>query len=304
VTGARRRAALTLAIAMAAVFASSASAQLWTSSFSGTYASEHSEWWGSRTCANTARLAGREPLWGSGYPVFVYLPGTGEPHDGVVGRKFAATMAARGFVAASVQYEDWEFYAQGIQGNAACIFGSGGHSAVGQLCARPKADCSRGVVVSGFSQGAVIGAQARNYDSRVRAAYLLGFNEERVSVWEGTVRWRMAAAPPAGTRALPDNRIRIVDGVVDAPASRRDELNDQTGRSCATTAFHCLAPDGSGWYLVRHGEVADGFADHCYFHGPYLCLRQPPFEPTWSTSTTAPWALTPNLAWLESFTSR
>jgi hypothetical protein len=303
VIGARRCAAVALAIAMAAVVTPSASARPPTSSFSATYSSQHSDWWGLRTCANTAGMTGREPLRGFGYPVFVYLPGTGEPYDGPVGATFADVMAARGFVAAAVQYEDWEFYAQGIEGNAACIFGSGAESAVSQLCARPKADCSKGVVVSGFSQGAVIAAQARDFAHQVRAAYLLGFNEERVSAWEGTARWTRAVVPPEGTRALPDDRIRIVDGIADAPADRRDELNDQTGRSCAATVFDCLGADGSGWYVVQDGEVADGLAEHCYFEGPYFCPRQPPFDPTWLNSTTAPWALMPSLAWLESFTS-
>jgi hypothetical protein len=304
VAGGRLRAVLALGVGvtLAAVVAFPASGQLQTSSFSGTYASQQSTWWGLRTCRNTAAFAGREPATGSGYPVFVYLPGTGEPYEGPVGTTFADAMAVRGFVAASVQYEDWQFYAEGIEGNAACIFGTGEQSAVSQLCARPKADCSKGVVVSGFSQGAVIAAQARSHNRQVRAAYLLGYNEERISAWEGTARWRMAVVPPDGTRALPNDRIRIVDGVVDAPADLRDELNDQTGRSCAATAFDCLAADGSGWYVVQNSEVADGLAEHCYFHGPYFCPREPPFDPTWLTSATAPWALTPNLDWLESTT--
>jgi hypothetical protein len=48
--------------------------------------------------------------------------------------------------------------------------------------------------------------------------------------------------------------------------------------------------------------VAGRLAEHCYFHGPYFCPHPPRFDPTWLNSTTAPWALTPNLAWLQSFT--
>ena len=288
-----------LTVALTVLLAASAAGQ--TTAFSGTYASERWDWWGTRSCGNTAPFAGREPATGAGHPVFVYLPGTSEPHDGPVGMRFVAAMAARGFVAASVRYEDWQFYAEGLEGNAACIYGAGAGGAVTQLCARPRADCSRGIVVAGFSQGAVISARARNHDARVRAAYLLGFNEERTSPWEGTARWRMAVTAPAGTRALPDTRIRIVDGADDAPVAQRDELNAQTGRSCATTAARCLARNGAGWYVVQHGQVADGWADHCYFQGGGTCPRTPAFDPTWATSAGAPWALAPGLAWLASF---
>lgn len=287
------------AAALTPAAAAPARAQSPVTAFGGSYAAEYTDLGAVRDCSATAGLVGREPADGGRHPVFVYLPGTGEPYDGPVGAAFLDAAAARGFVAVSVAYSEWQFYAAGIEGNAACIFGGGPASAIGQACARPSADCSLGVVVAGFSQGASIGVRARNFDARVRAAYLLGFNEERASAYGA---WTMAITPPAGTRALPNDRIRIVDGLTDAPVDRRDELNDQTGRSCDVTATSCLGADGSGWYVVQDAELADGLSEHCYFWGPRYCPTPPPFDPTWLHSTTAAWALAPNLAWLASHT--
>jgi hypothetical protein len=239
--------------------------------------------------------------------VFVYLVGSGEAHDGAEAPTIVRAAAEQGFVAASVAYPDFQFFSTGIDGNARCIFDAwSGLSAVYKLCMRPTANCLKGVVVAGFSQGSTIALRAANYDWRVRAAYLLSNAEERDGI-EGAVRWTMAMPPPTGTRALPGSRLRIVDGISDAPGERRDELNDMTGRACAVTATSCLAVDGSGWYVVQNAQVANGKADHCYFMGAdgyssCTVAGTPPFDPTWLTSTTEPWALQPNLAWLRGHT--
>jgi hypothetical protein len=220
----------------------------------------------------------------------------------VESRQFTDAATRKGFVAASVPLAEWQGYGAGIEGNSRCIFDArSSRSALAQLCARPKADCAKGVVVAGFSEGAGAAIRARNHDARVRAAYLLGFNEAR-DWWGDTERWRMAVVPPAGTRALPNDRIRIVDGMDDAPVASRDELNDQTGRACAVAAFACLAAGGSGWYVVQHAQLADGYADHYYFH-EWRSSFTPPFDPTWIASASAPWALQPALDWLKRMTS-
>lgn len=62
-----------------------------------------------------------------------------------------------------------------IGGRAKCMFdASNSNSAVSKLCARKNVDCSRGIVVSGFSQGSIISLLAKNYDSRVQAPYAMG----------------------------------------------------------------------------------------------------------------------------------
>lgn len=49
-------------------------------------------------------------------------------------------------------------------------------SAIRELCAPAKAGCStHGIVTAGFSQGGVLAALARNYDTRVRGTWAMGF---------------------------------------------------------------------------------------------------------------------------------
>jgi hypothetical protein len=140
-------------------------------------------------------------------------------------------------------------------------------------------------------------------EPQVRAVYALGFNEE--TTVEGGARMRAASAPPYGTRALPDGRLRIIDGEMETPTDRRDELNVQTGKSCPVTATSCLDAAGAGWDVVLNREVLDGAADHCYHHGGggggWGCKTDPPFDPYWLNGS-APWALNPSLDWLAGFT--
>jgi len=274
-------------------------------SFSGTYGSARVGWdwatWRSYSppdCGHTQPFIGAEPDAGSGHPVLVYVPDSTNLYDGSEAKAFLSAASAAGFVAVSAKFEPWLFNAPGLDANAMCIDGgTRPRSVVAQACARPTADCSKGIVVAGFSQGAAIQLRAANHDSRVRAAYLIGVNEDRAV--EAGARWRNALAKSAGTRALPDQALRIVNGELDSPSSKRDELDAVTGTSCAATAFSCLRADGSGWYVVRHSQVADKVAGQCYHHadGDNLWCAYTPMDRNWLSGTDA-WALPAALAWL------
>lgn len=277
-------------------------------SFSGSYASSRYGWdWftvsNQNDCGRSAPFIGREPVEPGRHPVLVYLPDTTNVHNNALATAVLDAAARAGFVAVSAKFADNQFHAAGMDANARCVFSGAPQSAVGQACARSTADCSMGVVAVGFSQGSGIAARARNHNPGIRAAYLIGSNEQRSTLAEGTARWTAATAPPLGTRALPNAALRIVNGEKDSPADRRDELNEVTGRSCPATATQCLAADGSGWLLVRHGEVTDGTADHCYPHHNAdngLCAYLP-VDARWR-DTVAPWTLQGNLQWLRSRT--
>jgi hypothetical protein len=109
--------------------------------------------------------------------VFLYFIGTTETSTNNASASAAvAQMAAKGFAAATIAYDSATFNTCGvIQGKVSCAFNpSSSTSAVSVLCKRAKADCSKGIVVAGFSQGSVIATQAKNFDSRVQAAYGMG----------------------------------------------------------------------------------------------------------------------------------
>jgi hypothetical protein len=237
--------------------------------FTGTYASWDEN---ARACNGAASTGfyGREPASGT-HTVLVYTHGMWGLHDAAEAKAIVDAAAEAGFVAVSADWNSWNVWFPGDywDNNARCIYGG----LLPRLCARARADCSKGMVAVGFSKGAQIAARAHG-----RATWLMGYGYD------------------PGVYSRTD--LRIVDG--EAEGSSRSSLNARTGLSCPTTAFECLRPDGSGWLLVRHGEVADGVADHCWFQDGG-CSWNSDFDPGW-LSGGFPWSLGPNLDWLKSHT--
>lgn len=269
-----------------------------TTAFTATYRGQGS---GSSSCNSTFNISGQEPTAGTGFPVFVYVIGTGETFTNASATAAVAGMGSRGYVAATVAYNSGSFSGcSTISGKARCMFDSGSAtSAISTLCARPKADCSKGVVVGGFSQGAVISTLANNFDARVQAAWGMG-DGVRYSIFN------LTACMANGNRTLPSSRLRVVDGEKDqfiGPNANnvRSQFQTLTGLSCGT-ATSCLQSNGSGWLIVTNGQVGDGSADHCYMRRTGDCGgSQSSLDATWQTGT-APWTLNANLDWLTGFT--
>ncbi len=252
------------------------------------------------------------PTGGAKYPVFIATPGTGMPYNLGAAADLARTMAARGFVAASVAYANGsgdEFGCGGVyQNKARCIYSADLSSrAIRKLCSHPNADCTRGIVTSGVSQGGVMAILAANYDGRVRATVARSVG---VKVFETD-----GACLQAGSTALPEDRLRVINGEMDtlfantwmqAPANPW-VMNAITGRACTLSTYNCLTgANGSGWRRVANWEVQDGYPGHCYF------LNSPAADPndcvsgTYDTGYTTPWvdwSRDANLLWLQSFTN-
>jgi len=270
-----------------------------TAAFTATYTGQGN---GSTTCGSTFNISGQEPTTTGTFPVFIYTIGTGETFTNASATAAVAAMASRGFVAATVQYNSGSFSGcSTIAGKARCIFnGSSATSALARLCARPKADCSKGVVAGGFSQGAVIATLANNFDNRVQAAWGMG-DGVRYSIFN------LTSCMGNGNRTLPSSRLRVVDGEKDQfigpnAGNVRNQMLTLTGLSCGT-ATSCLQANGSGWLIVTNGQVGDGSADHCYMRRTGDCGgSQNSLDAGWQTGT-APWELNANLAWLQSFTT-
>jgi hypothetical protein len=265
-----------------------------TTEFQTTYRAYNAWEWLPDKCRLTQPIYGSEPSAPGRYPVLLYLHGIlADWFGNDEGRRVAELAVGQGFVTAAFTYDSWVVNSiSGIDGNARCMFSPNSTgNALANVCARPKADCSRGVVVAGFSAGGAIAARAKNFAPQVRAAWLLGVNGPAIPE---------AVAAPAGSRALPNNRIRIFVGrseVVDLTA-----LNRLTGLNCS--ASPCVGPDGSGYYVVEHSEVADRVADHCWWQSvnPVVptnsCTSPPTFDPGFPPPSTRPWSLITNLDWL------
>ncbi len=289
---------------------------------------------GATGCDSSYEMFGWEPSAPDSYPVFVYLTGTGEPYRRSTALLAVKGMAERGFVAATVDYPDDSFGGCGaLSPKSKCVFDPDSPtSAVSTLCDRPKADCSRGIVAAGYSQGSVLSMLSRDYDTRVRAVHGMGAGIQ-YSIFD----LRGCLSPD--TRTLSSERLRIVNGEEDIfvgegdlsevdtslpiylgmgdPEKVRAQSEELTGLSCGDSAYRCFRGEspldgnrldpggvshdrarGSGWYMVQAHEIEDDTAGHCYMldNG---CLGNPGEH--WANGDTA-WTLNANLDWLASWT--
>ncbi len=269
-----------------------------TTAFTATYTGQGNN---ATTCNTSFSISGQEPTTAGTFPVFIYTIGTSETFTNASATAAVASMASRGFVAATVAYSSGAFgNCSAISGKARCIFNSGSAtSAISTLCARAKADCSKGVVVGGFSQGAVIATLAKNFDSRVQAAWGMG-DGVTYSIFG------LTSCMGNGNRTLTSDRLRAVDGEKDqfigpTASNVRSQFLTLTGLSCGSTATNCLQSNGSGWYIVQNAQVGDGSADHCYMRKTGDCSgSQNSLDTTWQTGTD-PWTMNANLDWLNGF---
>jgi len=249
-------------------------------------------------------IMGHEPVDNGRYPVFVWTTGTLMTFDLQDADAYTAEMAQRGFVAASVEYRNW-LYPGTCQGQMPAVDGifnpDRRNSAINAICNRPKADCSQGIIVAGFSQGAHVAALAANYNDQVQAAYLMGNGTQAFSFND------MNDCLGFESLALPQDKIRSMVGAHDIvfgcdpdgdtcdKAGVREQQELTTGYSCGPNALECLQADGSGWYIVQDSEVVDGDADHGYSYDG----SSYDFDAIYERSNEE-WSLRSNLDWLAS----
>lgn len=269
-------------------------------SFTATYTGQG---FNATTCGSTFSISGLEPAATGTFPVFLYMVGTTETFNNASATAAITGMANRGYVAATIQYDSGEFgNCSQISGKAKCIFSPNSTaSAVSTLCSRAKADCTKGIVVGGFSQGAVIATLAKNTDSRVQAAYGMG---------DGVMysTFNLSACMANGNRTLHSDRLRAVNGDKDqftgaSEAAQQTNMQSLTGFICASGSTSCLQGNGSGWIIVQDSQVSDGQADHCYMRvGGCTFNNQNSLDSGWQNGTNN-WELNANLDWLTGFTS-
>ncbi len=232
------------------------------------------------------------------YPVFMWTSGTFEPHVDPQALLFMNQMASRGFLAASVQYNNMEPVQACKQytDRARSVFDSTTPtSAIGVLCALGSANCGKGVVTAGISQGGMLAVLARNYAPQVAATYAMS-----VSDYNLIGHLRLPCMDKANT-LIPADRLTIVNGISDEFFAGQSPLQNVSGIACADGTLQCWSPNGSGggWYIVQNSQLQDGLADHCYpMNGGCIAITQ---DPNWQPASSYNWSLTPNLDWLASF---
>lgn len=185
---------------------------------------------------------------------------------------------------------------------ATCIYNtSSSTSAISKICSRAKADCAgKGIYVSGFSQGANLSSMAANYGANMKAAYLIG-NGDRAGGF-----YNLSSCLDKSHLTFASSQLREVNGEKDqffgsSQSGVQTQLQNVTGKSCASGTYNCLSADGAGWYIVRNSEVSDGSADHCYYYnnGSSTCGSFSGMDPGWNTGSLT-WQKIQDLAWLAS----
>ena len=236
------------------------------------------------------------------YPVFIYTPGTYEAYTSWLANLFTSQMAARGFLSASVQYMNTESNqsCSQYQPRAQGIYDANrSTSAVGVLCSLSTANCSKGIVTSGISQGGELVVLSRNYAPNVKAIYALSMGDYFVNLG-----FPLPCVDNANTQ-IPPNRLTIVNGASDPFFGGQSPIQNVSGISCPAGSTQCWSADGSGagWYIVQDSQNRNGFAGHCYMFDTgtqaYACVGLP--DPNWLPPSTHNWSLAPNLDWLASF---
>lgn len=256
------------------------------------------------SCSNSYSISGAEPTDTAKHPVFIYMVGTSETYNNASAMAAVNDMASKGYVAATVDYAESQFGGCAIlAAKSSCIFNPNSTaSAVSQLCARGSADCSKGIVVAGFSQGSILALLAKNYDARVQAAYGMGMSNVYST-------YDLSACVSNGNRTLQSDRLRAVDGEKDnfaggSQSAVQKSLQNVTGLTCASGSYSCLTSNNSGWLIVKNSQVSDGSADHCYMRASGDCFgSQNSLDKNWNTGTGT-WAKDPNLTWLTGFTTK
>lgn len=235
------------------------------------------------------------------FPLFVWVPATLESNRSIQSSSFVNQMAARGFVAAAVQYSntnpvqncsDYRARAQGIFESLRAT------SAVGVLCSLTGVSCSKGIAVAGLSQGAAISVLSKNYAPNVQAVYAMSISDFNLSGFGTDL-----PCLDAQNTAIAKNRLMIVNGQNDPFFGGQSSLQNVSGFTCPQGSTQCWSPDGSGggWYRVQNSQVSDGNADHCYQMNGDCSLGA--FDMNWYLSNLN-WAFRPNLDWLATFGTR
>lgn len=236
------------------------------------------------------------------YPVFVYVPGTFETYNDSLALLFVNGMQTRGYLAATVEYNNNESNQTcnlAYQPRAQGIFDmTRASSAIAELCALPAASCSKGIGVSGISQGAELSFLSGSYGAPVTAVMSLSGGD-----YFDNAQYPLPCEDKTETKST--FPIRLFNGASDPFFGGPSQEQGVTGISCASGVQYCWDPagTGAGWFTVDAADNVKGFTGHCWMRDPLGPNPSPsactgPFDPLWAPPATNTWSLDPNLDWL------
>jgi len=240
-------------------------------------------------------INGYEPSSGSKLPLFMWVTGTFMNPWLEDSWTITTYMANQGFVSASIVYDNLNYpvLCSSFEYRAKSIFDVAyPTSAISVLCARPNVDCSKGVLIMGFSQGSNIGSLAASYSPYIRGFYEVsgGYDATLYGIYLPCMEYTNLKINHKLMRSVSGQNDEVFG--VDL-AGVRNEQETITGYTCNGEQT-CIQTGGSGWYIVKPSQPKKGYADHCYAWAPPC---GPALDGNYYPGT-AEWGLEYNLNWL------
>jgi len=281
-------------------------------------------------CSNTMHIVGSEPVEPGRYPVAIFLVGTNAHFDAPpLVDHILPILASHGFVVGSLEYENSTLFGAAqscglYRDNSACMVRNDKdyvagerRSAIARLCGRANADCSKGVVFLGHSQGGLTSLQAFRSTPvmppgtapmpRLVAVAPMGVGPTAHVAGVSIIDLRDCTT--AATLAVDPHEVLAINGEHDLPfngpdadqAGGQSALETVTGRTCEAPTWDCRGPDGDGYVLVKDSQVSTGHAGHGYMDVPGEAFG----EPNWrSPENTDAWGIHSVAAWLKARTEK
>jgi pimeloyl-ACP methyl ester carboxylesterase len=281
------------------------------------------------------QMKGFHPEGKGKFPVYVYLPGTGDTPGNPQDMEYVKYMAGKEFVAATIEYQNGDMCFSLCQDGGECklsffsMLGLGTtittfekarkiKNALDVLCQHENADCSKGLAVMGHSQGGFTTMVLTLLDSRITAILPMGVGPLQMP-GEAVDRFRFDTKCVGNaqiSKHLPQSKRRYTNGEADN-LSRSNQSNDNKGLEdfsgylCKTTEtpINCMQDDGSGYYIVSATEYTDEdmkvvfdtshhkVAGHNFFGSSDPVSEESVFLPSFKDGS-APWTMKPMLDWL------
>lgn len=210
------------------------------------------------------------------FPLFMWMPGTGELPNSAISQYQTQQMANRGYAAVAVQYPEYFNITAAFESKARTVVGPNVYTPLSLLCANTKIDCSLGVAAGGYSQGTHIAVLLAKFNSSIKAAYMV---EGARPTIQGT--WTMCDDATIGHNISKSKR-RYITGECDqyyawptdgsagytpSRAAAEDNLKLASGYDCSSEP-NCIQSDGSGYRVSITADTdGAGCPDHFNWAG-------------------------------------
>jgi dienelactone hydrolase len=205
----------------------------------------------------------------TGLPVFLFLCGARDAVDSMNDEEYMRAMAKRGFVAGTADWPNqFSDYSYALTTNTILDYldmtaGRVVPNVFDKLCNRPRADCSNGVALAGFSMGGFQTMFAPRHDPRITAILALstGWLEPSNPLF-------FTLSDQEQSKYLPTKSRLLISGAADTvlPPGAERSLAFYTYIDCQQS-HSCIQEDGSGFVIIPeapHQFTQNRYPSSCF----------------------------------------